>query len=116
MNTCMTTYVSGRTGISTQYVVLGYKLRRPIKLENLPNAQHTSYRWATGEEIHAESADHLNTRVYFGEPLPRYPSTSHSAAAMNCTSPCVTLAAISVENCRRWLAQLLSISSFKSGS
>jgi colanic acid biosynthesis protein WcaH len=62
---------SGQPGISTHYVVLGYRLRRPIKLENLPNTQHTAYRWATEEEILADSAVHLNTRVYFGEPLPR---------------------------------------------
>jgi colanic acid biosynthesis protein WcaH len=62
---------SGEPGISTHYVVLGYTLRRPMKLENLPNTQHTAYRWATGEEILADSAVHFNTRVYFGEPLPR---------------------------------------------
>jgi colanic acid biosynthesis protein WcaH len=62
---------SGESGISTHYVVLGYRLRRPIILENLPHTQHTAYRWATEEEILADSAVHLNTRVYFGEPLPR---------------------------------------------
>ena len=63
--------VSGHPGISTHYVVLGYRLRRPLKLDNLPNAQHTAYRWATGEEILADSGVHLNTRVYFGDGLQR---------------------------------------------
>ena len=62
---------SGQPGISTHYVVLGYKLRRTIELESLPNTQHTAYRWATAEEIVADSSVHLNTRVYFDELLPR---------------------------------------------
>ena len=57
---------SGQAGISTHYVVLGYRLRRPVELDNLPNAQHTAYRWATREEIVADSSVHLNTRAYFG--------------------------------------------------
>jgi len=63
--------VSGRPGISTHYVVLGYRLNRPVKLENLPDSQHAAYRWATGVEILADPAVHLNTRAYFSGPLPR---------------------------------------------
>ncbi|WP_429326472.1 GDP-mannose mannosyl hydrolase [Paraburkholderia sp. GAS348] len=62
---------SGQPGISTHYVVLGYKLRGPIELESLPNTQHTAYRWATPEEIIADSTVHPNTQAYFGGHLPR---------------------------------------------
>lgn len=61
---------SEQPGISTHYIVLGYKLRRPIELVNLPNTQHAAYRWASREEIVADPTVHLNTRVYFGEPSP----------------------------------------------
>lgn len=45
------------------------------------------------------------------------PSSSGGVpTAMNCTSPCATLAATSVENCRRPAVRLRSISSFRPGS
>ena len=62
---------SDQPGISTHYVVLGYKLRGTIELARLPNLQHTAYRWATAEEIAIDATVHLNTQAYFGEPAPR---------------------------------------------
>jgi colanic acid biosynthesis protein WcaH len=58
---------SGRPGISTHYVVLGYRLCKPIALDDLPKAQHSAYRWATAEEIRADVTVHGNTRAYFVE-------------------------------------------------
>ncbi|VVD32664.1 GDP-mannose mannosyl hydrolase [Paraburkholderia dioscoreae] len=58
---------SGRSGISTHYVVLGYKLRGAIELERLPDLQHAAYRWATKEEITADAEVHLNTQAYFSD-------------------------------------------------
>ncbi|WP_321806164.1 GDP-mannose mannosyl hydrolase [Burkholderia sp. BCC1993] len=56
----------GEPGISTHYVVMGYKLRSRFDLVSLPNAQHTAYRWATADEIVADQTVHSNTRTYFG--------------------------------------------------
>lgn len=62
---------SGQAGISTHYVVLGYRLQGTIELGSLPDLQHTAYRWATKEEIMADSEVHLNTQAYFGGPALR---------------------------------------------
>ncbi|MFM0235980.1 GDP-mannose mannosyl hydrolase [Paraburkholderia sediminicola] len=62
---------SGQSGISTHYVVLGYKLRGTIELASLPDLQHTAYRWATKEEITTDAEVHLNTQAYFGGPALR---------------------------------------------
>ncbi|MFM0211272.1 GDP-mannose mannosyl hydrolase [Paraburkholderia sediminicola] len=56
---------SGHFGISTHYVVLGYKLRGTFKLACLPDLQHTAYRWATEEEIASDAEVHPNTQAYF---------------------------------------------------
>lgn len=56
--------VSGEAGISTHYIVLGYKLHCAVNLETLPTAQHTIYRWATAAEIMADSTVHANTQAY----------------------------------------------------
>ena len=56
---------SGQTGISTHYVVLGYRLRSPIELIELPDLQHSAYRWATAGEILNDATVHENTRAYF---------------------------------------------------
>jgi colanic acid biosynthesis protein WcaH len=56
---------SGQTGISTHYVVLGYRLRSRIELIELPDVQHNAYRWATADEILSDAAVHANTRAYF---------------------------------------------------
>ncbi|WP_429326476.1 hypothetical protein [Paraburkholderia sp. GAS348] len=61
----------GQPGISTHYVVLRYKLRGTIELASLPDLQHTAYRWATVKEITTDATGHLNTQLYFVEPVPR---------------------------------------------
>lgn len=58
----------GEPGISTHYVVMGYKLRGKFDLVSLPNAQHTAYRWATVDEIVTDQTVHSNTRTYFDAP------------------------------------------------
>lgn len=55
----------GAPGISTHYVVMGYKLRHKFDLVSLPNAQHTAYRWATADEIVSDQTVHPNTQNYF---------------------------------------------------
>lgn len=62
---------SGQSGISTHYVVLGYKLRGTIELASLPDLQHAAYRWATEEEITTDAEVHPNTQAYFGDPALR---------------------------------------------
>ncbi|CAN0627945.1 GDP-mannose mannosyl hydrolase [Burkholderia multivorans] len=56
---------SGKPGISTHYVVLGYRLRSAVELDALPRAQHKAYRWATAEEILSDATVHANTQAYF---------------------------------------------------
>ncbi|WP_269509773.1 GDP-mannose mannosyl hydrolase [Burkholderia sp. IMCC1007] len=58
----------GEPGISTHYVVMGYKLHGKFDLVSLPNAQHTAYRWATADEIVADQMVHPNTQTYFVAP------------------------------------------------
>lgn len=57
--------VCGTPGISTHYIVLGYRLRYPIALDSLPKTQHTDYRWATADEIASDLTVHANTQAYF---------------------------------------------------
>lgn len=58
----------GEPNISTHYVVLGYRLRQMVELTSLPEAQHTTYRWATPDEILGDASVHANTQAYF--PIP----------------------------------------------
>ncbi|EGD03973.1 GDP-mannose mannosyl hydrolase [Burkholderia pseudomultivorans] len=55
----------GEPGVSTHYVVLGYKLSGNVDLDTLPNAQHTAYRWAAADEIVVDHTVHPNTQAYF---------------------------------------------------
>lgn len=50
-------------GISTHYVVLAYRLKLDLALENLPRQQHAGYRWFSGDYDLAEV--HPNSRAYF---------------------------------------------------
>lgn len=50
-------------GISTHYVVLGYRLDLDIDLDNLPAQQHYTYRWfAEHDDL---SQVHPNSQAYF---------------------------------------------------
>jgi colanic acid biosynthesis protein WcaH len=60
--------VFGEPGVSTHYVVLGFRLREAPTLDALPKTQHTSYRWANAESILLDDAVHANTRAYFDLP------------------------------------------------
>ncbi|RKP59128.1 GDP-mannose mannosyl hydrolase [Pararobbsia silviterrae] len=57
----------GAPGISTHYVVLGYRMRAALHLQRLPNEQHAEYRWASAREIVADPSVHANSRAYFDE-------------------------------------------------
>jgi colanic acid biosynthesis protein WcaH len=56
---------SGKEGISTHYVVLGYRFRLPQRLPHLPLDQHSDYRWASVEDILLDETVHDNSRAYF---------------------------------------------------
>ncbi|CAB3753887.1 GDP-mannose mannosyl hydrolase [Paraburkholderia solisilvae] len=56
---------SGKDGISTHYVVLGYRFRLPQRPPHLPLDQHSDYRWASAEDIARDEAVHENSRAYF---------------------------------------------------
>jgi colanic acid biosynthesis protein WcaH len=57
--------VFGILGVSTHYVVLGYRLRHSIDTRTLPQKQHSAYRWASASQIKEDVDVHVNTRAYF---------------------------------------------------
>ncbi|RJT27305.1 GDP-mannose mannosyl hydrolase [Buttiauxella izardii] len=50
---------------STHYVVLGFRLRVDAEKLQLPDAQHSDYRWLTPEQLLARDDVHDNSRAYF---------------------------------------------------
>ena len=51
---------------STHYVVLGYALTLPDGFgHQLPEQQHTAYRWQSPADVLAASDVHANTKAYF---------------------------------------------------
>lgn len=52
-------------GVSTHYVVLGYRLREPVDTDSLNYEQHSDYRWSEPDSILADPGVHANTRAYF---------------------------------------------------
>jgi colanic acid biosynthesis protein WcaH len=63
-------------GLDTVYVVLAYRLRHPddvrVELDELPDAQHSSYFWIDRETLGDVPAEvHANTLVYLDEPASR---------------------------------------------
>ncbi|CAB3781828.1 GDP-mannose mannosyl hydrolase [Pararobbsia alpina] len=56
---------SGKDGVSTHYVVLGYRFSLPRRLPHLPLDQHSDYRWASAEDILLDESVHENSRAYF---------------------------------------------------
>lgn len=56
---------SGEDGVSTHYVVLGYRFRLPQHLPHLPLDQHSDYRWASADDIILDESVHQNSRAYF---------------------------------------------------
>ncbi|GAB7522872.1 GDP-mannose mannosyl hydrolase [Paraburkholderia sp. 2C] len=56
---------SGKDGISTHYVVLGYRYRVAQRLSHLPLDQHSDYRWASADDIALDESVHENSRAYF---------------------------------------------------
>jgi colanic acid biosynthesis protein WcaH len=62
-------------GLETVYVVLAYRLRHPddvrVAIDQLPEAQHSSYFWIDRENLSDLPAEvHANTLVYLDEPTP----------------------------------------------
>jgi colanic acid biosynthesis protein WcaH len=54
-------------GFGTHYVVLGYEIALQAPLVNLPDEQHSGYRWMDPRDILAAEEVHLNTKAYFHE-------------------------------------------------
>ena len=57
--------VFGAPGVSTHYVVLGYRLRHAINSSAFSQTQHSAYRWASASQIEGDIDVHVNTRAYF---------------------------------------------------
>ncbi|WP_409258754.1 GDP-mannose mannosyl hydrolase [Paraburkholderia bannensis] len=62
--------VFGAPGVSTHYVVLGYRLRYAIDARAFPKKQHSAYRWASASQIKGDANVHVNTRAYFTTDMP----------------------------------------------
>ena len=54
-----------RPGISTHYIVLAYEIRLETALADLPQAQHSRYRWLSVTDLLEASDVHPNTKAYF---------------------------------------------------
>lgn len=50
--------------ISTHYVVLAYQLCADINLEDLPNIQHSQYKWFTPSELLESEHVHVHSKWY----------------------------------------------------
>jgi len=48
--------------IDTHYVVLGYKIKQNLTLDNLPQKQHSKYRFQTASSIKHDSSVHTHTK------------------------------------------------------
>lgn len=57
------TNFSGQAETGTHYVVLAYELQMPVDLADLPNEQHSEYRWIHEDE--ALEQVHENSTAYF---------------------------------------------------
>jgi colanic acid biosynthesis protein WcaH len=55
----------GDTSFGTHYIVVAYKIKIDSEYLNLPNEQHTKYRWAGIDEIEHDDEIHQNTKNYF---------------------------------------------------
>jgi colanic acid biosynthesis protein WcaH len=62
--------VFGAPGVSTHYVVLGYRLRHAVDSSAFPQKQHSAYRWASASQIESDVDVHVNTRAYFTKGVP----------------------------------------------
>lgn len=51
-------------GVTTHYVVLGYKLQLDVVLTSLPSEQHAKYKWLTRSEMLASSNVHVHSKWY----------------------------------------------------
>jgi colanic acid biosynthesis protein WcaH len=56
---------AGAAGIGTHYVVLAFRLDLGGRELQLPDAQHSRYRWQAPASAVADASVHLNTRAYF---------------------------------------------------
>jgi colanic acid biosynthesis protein WcaH len=58
-----TDYVFGSEH-STHYVVLAYSLRLELALSDLPEQQHSQYRWFSANEMRERNDVHVHSSVY----------------------------------------------------
>lgn len=49
---------------STHYIVLGYELCRDLNLHDLPEAQHSQYKWFTPAELLQSDNVHIHSKWY----------------------------------------------------
>lgn len=56
-------YVFGNE-VSTHYIVLAYEIVVDIELDNLPNVQHSQYKWFMREEMLAAENVHVHSKWY----------------------------------------------------
>jgi colanic acid biosynthesis protein WcaH len=59
------TNFAGAAGFGTHYVVLAYDVQLSARPVELPDEQHSEYRWMTTHELLADEDVHENTRAYF---------------------------------------------------
>ena len=53
--------------VTTHYVVLGYELIVDIALSDLPQAQHSQYKWFSPDELLNSDNVHVHSKWYFEE-------------------------------------------------
>lgn len=56
---------AGEADVSTHYIVIAYRIVPGGSLKNLPEEQHSAYRWASPSEILEDPEVHMNTKNYF---------------------------------------------------
>ena len=59
------TNFAGIGGIGTHYVVLAYEFELALDLEQIPQQQHSGYRWWTSSEAASSEDVHPNNLPYF---------------------------------------------------
>ncbi|WNC71173.1 GDP-mannose mannosyl hydrolase [Thalassotalea psychrophila] len=50
--------------VSTHYIVLAYEVVLDIALDDLPDAQHSQYKWVDADEMLAASDVHVHSKWY----------------------------------------------------
>lgn len=51
-------------GVTTHYVVLGYRIQLDVELHSLPSEQHTKYKWFSRHEALESAGVHVHSKWY----------------------------------------------------